>query len=181
MGQDPTMQDKIIAEFHESVEPLLSYLPWLEQHAGETGGTLYKEQGISEHSLSFPVYDATLLRFVKEAGKSSLMDRNYRYVYVRNRLTTHEEEKALIGKTSWRTWDQLKGILSWYVLGGRVKALLWSEGVKEGIYLLVLRRMQEIAEKLEAQASLEPLQIGPDDLIDVFPEPKSNDQNVTEG
>lgn len=157
MGQEPTMQDKIIAEYHESVEPLLGYLPWLEQHAGEAGQTLFREQGISEHSLSFPVYDATLMRFVKEAGKTSLMDRNYRYVYSRNHLTTHEEEKALIARTNWRTWDQLKGILSWYVLGGRVKAALWSEGVKSGTYLMVLQRMQEIAVQLETQINLEAL------------------------
>ena len=150
MGQEPTQREKIIKEYHDSVEPLLAYLPWLEQHSGETMRALYGEQGISEHSLSFPVYDATLLRFVKEVGKGSLMDRNYRYVYSRNHLTSHEDEMALIEKTSWRSWDQLKGILSWYVLGGRVKASLWSEGVKANIYLCVLRKMKAIAQGMEA-------------------------------
>ena len=102
------------------------------------------------NSLSFPVFDGTLMRFVKEVGKSSLMDRNYRYVYSRNHLKSHEDERRLIRMTSWRSWDQLKGILSWYVLGGRVKAVLWGEGVKSGIYLEVLRRMKEVAEGLEA-------------------------------
>ena len=150
-----TPREKIIKEYHDSVEPLLSYLPWLSQHAGETGETLYGEQGISEHSLSFPVYDATLLRFVREAGKSSLMDRNYRYVYSRNHLKTHEDEKALIAKTSWRSWDQLKGILSCYVLGGRVKATLWSEGVKARVYLMVLEKMRDIARDMENAQGLD--------------------------
>lgn len=151
MGQEPTRREKIIEEYHESVEPLLKYLPWLEQHAGESGSELYGGQGISEHSLSFPVYDGTLLRFVKEAGNGGLMDRNYRYVYSRNHLQSHEDEMRLISVTNWKTWDQLKGILSWYVLGGRVKAALWSEGVHANVYLNVLRRMQEIAEGLEAK------------------------------
>ena len=133
MGQEPTQREKIIKEYHETVEPFLSYVPWLEEHAGETGQVLFGEQGISTNSLSFPVFDGTLMRFVKEVGKSSLMDRNYRYVYSRNHLKSHEDERRLIRATNWRSWDQLKGILSWYVLGGRVKAALWGEGVKSGI------------------------------------------------
>lgn len=151
MGQEPTQQEKIIAEFHEVAEPFLSYLPWFEQHAGEPGSELFEQQGISEHSLSFPVYDATLMRFVKEAGKSALMDRNYRYVYSRNHIQSHKDEYTLIERTTWRTWDQLKGILSYYVMGGRVRATLWSEGVKASIYLKVLRKMKEIAGSLEAK------------------------------
>ena len=150
MGQEPTQREKIIKEYHETVEPFLSYVPWLEEHAGETGQVLFGEQGISTNSLSFPVFDGTLMRFVKEVGKSSLMDRNYRYVYSRNHLKSHEDERRLIRATNWRSWDQLKGILSWYVLGGRVKAALWGEGVKFGIYLEVLRKMKEVAEGLEA-------------------------------
>ncbi|MBP5282813.1 MAG: hypothetical protein J6Z22_09990 [Lachnospiraceae bacterium] len=153
MGQEPTGQEKIIAEFHEVAEPLLVYLPWLEQHAGQSGSEIFGGQGIAENSLCFPVYDATLMRFVKEVGKTSLMDRNYRYVYSRNHIQSHEDERALILRTNWRSWDQLKGVLSFYVLGGRVKASLWSEGVKANIYLMVLKRMQEIASSLEAKLS----------------------------
>ena len=38
----------------------------------------------------------------------------------------------------------LCGILSKYVLEGRTKATLWGEAVQEDIFLLVLRKMQEI-------------------------------------
>ena len=76
MGQEPTQQEKIIAEFHEVAEPFLSYLPWFEQHAGEPGSELFEQQGISEHSLSFPVYDATLMRFVKEDRLSMKLSRS---------------------------------------------------------------------------------------------------------
>ena len=152
MGQEPSTREKIIREYHESVEPLLSYWPWLEQHAGETGQTYFSDQGIQVNSLSFPVYDPTLMQFVRAAGQSSLMDRNYRYVYSRNHLRDHADERALIAKADWRCWDQLRGILSRYVLGGRVKAALWSEGVKACVYLLVLKKMKEIADGLEEAA-----------------------------
>ena len=145
MGQTVTSRETILQEYHDCVEPLMTYLPWMEQHSAESLSVLYKEQGISEHSLSFPVYEGTLMQFIREAGKSSLMDRNYRYVYSRNRLGSHEDERLLIENATWRTWDHLKGILSWYVLGGRTKAVLWTEGARANIYSLVLRKMQAIA------------------------------------
>ena len=145
MGQTVTSRETILQEYHDCVEPLMTYLPWMEQHSTEALSVLYKEQGISEHSLSFPVYEGTLMQFIREAGKSSLMDRNYRYVYSRNRLGSHEDERLLIENATWRTWDHLKGILSWYVLGGRTKAVLWTEGARANIYSLVLRKMQAIA------------------------------------
>ncbi len=154
MGQEQG-REEIIQEYHDVVMPLLTYVPWLEEHAGETGATLYDDQGLSKHTLSFPVFDPALMQFVRECGKSSLMDRNYRYVYSRNHLQSHEDERRLIDKANWRTWYQLKGILSWYVLGGRVKASLWSEGVKSGIYCRVLNKMRNIAKGLELAKEME--------------------------
>ena len=55
MGQEKTGREQIINEYHLSVEPLLRFIPWLEQHAGEMGRVMYGDEGISEHSLSFPV------------------------------------------------------------------------------------------------------------------------------
>ena len=149
MGQTEMSKEAIIQEYHDCVEPLISYLPWLEQHSKGTLSVLYQDQGISEHSLSFPVYEGTLMQFIREASRSSLMDPNYRYVYSRNFLSSHEDERRLIDSADWKTWDQLKGILSWYVLGGRTKASLWTEGVQENIYCQVLRKMQKIALSLQ--------------------------------
>ncbi len=126
--------------------PLLRYLPWLEQKAGQSVSTNYQGEGLAEHSMAFPVYDSTLMSFVREAGSSPLMDRNYLYVYSRNRIRTHEDERRIISGATWKDWDVLRGILSKYVLGGRVKAMLWNEGMTERIFLLVLSRMKEIIE-----------------------------------
>jgi hypothetical protein len=133
-------------EYKDEVMPLLRYLPWLMQHAGQTASSNYTGDGLGENSVSFPVYDSTMLNFVREASKSSLMDKNYRYVYTRNHIKSHDDERRVIHRATWREWDILRGILSNYVLGGRVKAALWSEGLKEQIYYLVLDKMKEIIE-----------------------------------
>lgn len=146
MEQDIEYMHRLMAENKQVLMPLLRYLPWLEQKAGQSVSTNYQGEGLSDHSMAFPVYDSTLMNFVKEASKSSLMDRNYLYVYSRNRLKTHEDERKAIAAATWKEWDILRGILSKYVLGGRVKAVLWSEAVTERIFCLVLRKMKEIIE-----------------------------------
>lgn len=149
MEQGADFRKTVMEEYRQSVMPLLAFLPWLEQHSGRMTFTVYGDGGIKENSLSFPVYDSNLIRLVKAAEKTSLMDRNYRYVYSRNRIDSHEAERLMIQKATWRDWNNLKGILSRYVLGGRTKAALWSEAVKEDIFFLVLTQMKEIAAYLE--------------------------------
>jgi len=144
--QNKEYRQQLVEGYKEIVVPLLRYLPWLEKNAGKAGSSTYTEGNVAEHSLSFPVYDATLLNFVKEAAKTSLMDQNYRYVMVRNKIKTHEDERRIIKKAGINEWKILCGILSYYVLGGRTKARLWSEAVQEGIFYLVLDQMKAIIE-----------------------------------
>lgn len=146
MEQDFEYRQQVVAEYREIVMPLLRYLPWLEQNKGQSGSTLYSGVESTEHSLSFPVYDGTLMQFVKLASASKLMDRNYRYVYSRNHIATHADEEKLIAAAQIQDWGILCGILSNYVLGGRTKGILWSEGLKLGIYYRVLSKMKEIIE-----------------------------------
>ncbi|MCD7835751.1 MAG: hypothetical protein LUG83_03685 [Lachnospiraceae bacterium] len=146
MERDEEYMHRIMMENKETVMPLLRYLPWLMQHAGESASSDYNGDGLAEHSISFPVYDSTLLGFIREASQSPLMDKNYPYVYTRSHLKTHEDERRVIEMATWKEWDILRGILSKYVLGGRVKSVLWSEAVKENIFYLVLKRMKEIIE-----------------------------------
>ena len=96
--------------------------------------------------MKFPVYDGTLMNFVREASKSTLMEKNYQYVFTRNHLKTHEDERKAIQKADLKDWDLLRGILSKYVLGGRVKGTLWNEAMQEKLFYLILKRMKEIIE-----------------------------------
>lgn len=139
-------RQQLIEEYKQVVLPLLKYLPWLEQKVGKAGSTNYSSNEMGERSLSFPVYDAMLLRFLKEVSNTTLMDKNYNYIFVRNRIKTHEDEARLIKKAGLNDWKLLCGILSKYVLGGRTKSRLWSEAVEEGIFYLVLDQMKSIIE-----------------------------------
>lgn len=144
MEQNTDVRQKQIEEYKAMVEPLLKYVPWMEQNAGKSGSSSYQGQGIGKNSMSFPVYDANLMRFVKEASGSPLMNRNYSYVYTRNRIKTHDDERRVIAAAELKDWDILGGILSKYVLGGRVKATMWSEALRENIFVSVLRQMEKI-------------------------------------
>nr|WP_318684338.1 hypothetical protein [uncultured Acetatifactor sp.] len=146
MEESLEYRQQLLQEYKQAALPLLRYLPWLEKAVGTKASSVYDGQDIGAHSMTFPVYDSTLLNFVKEAAKSPLMDRNYRYVYTRNHINSHEDEKRIIQKAGWKDWDILRGILSYYILGGRTRATLWSQGVQEGIFCLVLKQMKEIIE-----------------------------------
>ncbi len=97
--------------------------------------------------MTFPVYEGTLLRFVGDVQQTSLMDRNYRYLYARYRIHTPEEERHLIENVTIADMEILTGILSRYILEGRTKGMVWPAGVEEGIYLAILRKFQELFRK----------------------------------
>ncbi len=146
MDRNMEYRQQLVQEYEQTVTPFLRYLPWFEKNAGGTGSTLYEGQNASEGTMRFPVYDSTLMSFVREMSKSSLMDRNYSYVYSRNRIKTHEDERKRIASAGLEDWGILRGILSRYVLGGMTKGALWSEAVKEDIFYLTLKQMQKIIE-----------------------------------
>lgn len=146
MEQDLEYRQQLVKKYEETVKPLLRYLPWLEQNAGKTASSTYKGQDIEQHSIAFPVYDGTLMSFVREASKTELMDKNYPYVYTRNHIKSPEDERRVIEHASLKEWDLLRGILSKYVLGGRVKGQLWGQAVQERIFFLIISRMKHILE-----------------------------------
>ncbi len=137
---------EVVNGFRSDVEVLMKYLPWLEVKAGDNISSLYKGEGIEETSMSFPVYDSTLLSMVQDIKKTNLLDRNYAYIYSRNRIKNVADEQKLIEKATIRDMDTLKGILSKYILGGMTKGTTWTEGIKNGSILKVVLKMKEIIE-----------------------------------
>ena len=136
-------RQQVVNEYRADVEKLARYLPWLESKKGKSVQQSYSGSGIAEHSISSLVYDGTLMNFVKEAQRTKLMDRNYRYVYSRYRIRIVEDELRAIKRADIKEMDVLKGILSKYVLEGMRKGRRWSEAVEEGIFLNVVRKMKE--------------------------------------
>ncbi len=146
MAKEADLREQIIAEYRSEVEKYIKYIPWLQQKAGNQVLSLYNGDGIVAHSIAFPVYDGTLMNFIKEISKSKLMDKNYPYIYSGYRIHNLQDEKKIIKRATIRNMDILKGILSKYVLGGMTKGTLWSTAVQEGIFADVLIKMKELVE-----------------------------------
>ncbi len=140
--EDIAYRQQIVNEYKPDVERLVRYLPWLESKMGTSVQQSYSASGIGEHSVAFPVYDSTVMSFVKEAQRTHLMDRNYMYVYSRYRIQTVQQEIKAIEKASIKEMDLLKAILSKYVMGGMTKGRMWSEAVESGVFLYVLKKMK---------------------------------------
>ena len=140
------MREFNLIEYRSDVEKLVTYLPWLESKAGADVSRTYDDNGIGASSIAFPVYEAMLLNFVNDAGKTGLMDKNYPYVYSELFIKTVEDEIKATERADIKTGAILCAILSKYVLGGATKGSLWTQAVREGVFLAVVRRMKELVE-----------------------------------
>lgn len=144
MGTEQLTPAEIISRYRKDTIKLLEYVTYFEKMKGQAVSNKYDREGLSEHSLTFPVYDSNVLHFVKDAENTVFMNRNYRYSYSRYRMKTAEDEKKVIENASIRQMDVIGDILSRYVMGGRTKGNLWSEGVKNGIYLAAITKAYEL-------------------------------------
>ena len=144
MEYDKLSVEEAVEFYRPDVESLSGFIPWLEAHSGSETSSVFTGDGVEKHSITFPVYDGTLMNFVKTAQASSLVDRNYVYTYSRNRIRTVADEWRFIRNATIKEMGDLWGILSKYILKGMTKSMLWSEGVRNGIFLDLLLKMNEI-------------------------------------
>lgn len=144
METDRKSIEELVTKYRPEVEKLIPYLSWLQEQRGKELSSTYGGKGIKESSIVFPVYDGTLMNFVKVAGNTVFMDRNYVYVYSRNRIRNAEDERAFIKKAELKDMHDLGCILSNYILKGRTKTTMWTEGVKNGIYLELITKMRDL-------------------------------------
>ena len=143
MEQENAAVEEFRREFSDTINQLIIYIPYFKKKKAKDVSTSYDGK-YGESSLAFPVFDSTLMDFIKKAQNTNLIDRNYPYVYSRNRIKDHAMEMQLISKATIRDTGILKGIFSKYVLEGRTKATRWAEGVEYGIYLAVIEKLKEI-------------------------------------
>lgn len=139
-------REEIIICYKEDVERLLKFLPWLEKASGGVASGIYSGEGIENTSMAVPVYDSTLLNFIKEIRTTDFMNRNYVYTYSRYRIKTAKDEFRVIDACSLQEISVLGDILSKYVLRGDVKGAVWSEGVSNGVYLALLLKLKDLME-----------------------------------
>lgn len=139
-------REEIILLYQDDTMKLLKYLSWLEKMNGQNTSNLYKGEGIEETSMAVPVYDSTLLSFVREAKNTEFMNKNYVYTFSQYRLQTIKDELDMIDSCTLQDVKILGDILSKYVLKGEVRGAYWSEGVKSGVFLALLLKLKELLE-----------------------------------
>ena len=135
---------EMIREYRTELEKLLKYIPWLEKNRGQNLSTPYAGDDVEKNSIAFPVYDGTLLNFIRELSATRWMNRNYMYDYRRYRIENAEEEKRVIARAGVKELGLICSILSRYAMKGRTKGSVWSEGVINGVYLDALLKIKAI-------------------------------------
>ncbi len=144
--QDLGLKEAIIEKYSADAKRLIPYIMWLETKTGADVSGIYSgEPGMK--TMPVATYDATLLEFVNLAKKTTFMDKNYPYVYTRNHLRTHADERKLIESARLTDIQNLCGILSKYVLEGMRRGSCWVEAVDEGIFLAVLTKLKQFFER----------------------------------
>lgn len=139
-------RDEIIICYQDDVVKLLKFLPWLKNINGANMSSIYDGEGIEETSMAVPVYDGTLLNFIKVANTTEFINRNYVYTYSKYGIRTAKDELRVIDTCTLQDILVLGDILSKYVIKGGVKGAIWSEGVQNGVYLALLLKFKELME-----------------------------------
>ena len=139
-------RQEMIEKYRAIFEKIFRYIPWLEQKKGQKTSHLYDGNDIATASMTFAVYDGTLLSFVREMQATGLLNRNYVYVYSRNFIRTQQDELNFIEKTELRNIEDIFGIMAKYILGGMTKGNLWTQAVENGVFLKALLRIKELLE-----------------------------------
>lgn len=135
-----------INTYKADVEALVRFLPWLEKRAGEKLSTNYSPEDGAEITMKVPVYDSTLLSFIKAAKQTKFINKNYVYTYSRYKIRNSEDELKLIDRVQIMDIELLGNILSKYVIKGNTKGAVWSEGMENGVYLKLITKMKSLIE-----------------------------------
>ena len=142
-GQEVNLREQIIEEYKDDLTKLLRYLPYLDKRGGKDVQSFYEGDG--EHTvIPVPVYDSTLLGFVKEVKTTKFINKNYPYIYRRWNIPTPKEERVAMETATIRDIDLFRGIISKYVLEGQRKSVMWTTAVEERIFVTALSRLRSL-------------------------------------
>ncbi len=144
MDNEVIYRQEIIRKYRSAMGDLFRYIPWLEEKVGTKTVHNYDGDNRPDKSVPVPVYDSTLLSFVKEMQKTGLVNRNYVYVYSHYGVKDIEDELRVIEKAKLSEIDAVLGIMGKYVIGGMTRGALWSEGVQNGIFLCGLKQIKAL-------------------------------------
>lgn len=134
------------AEYMEKLMPLFEYIPFLEKKEGAKTRSLYGGDSAPKASVPVPIYDSTVLAFVKAAKNTGLVNKNYVYQLRKIGVDNPKEERLYISGAGFKDIDVIVAIISKYVLGGMTKGVMWSQAVEEGVWLHCLIKLKELLE-----------------------------------
>lgn len=146
MENENVYRQERVDKYRKAMGDLFRYIPWFEQKVGAKSVGLYAGEDCPGNSVPIPVYDSTLLAFVKEMQGTGLMDRNYVYIYSHYGIRNDKDEHKVIDQVEFKEIEAIFGIMAKYVLGGMTKGRRWSEAVENGIFLHSLKRIKELLE-----------------------------------
>lgn len=139
---DLAYRRELVEKYKPIVERFITYISWLESKRGDSVSNKFTGEGIGENSIPFPVYDSTLLALIKLFQNSGLVDRNYVYVYSKNRIKTQEDEFKLIERSELKDTANIAAVISRYVLEGMRRGYMWTEAVTSGIFLEAIKKFK---------------------------------------
>lgn len=139
-------RQELIQKYRAIFEQIFRYIPWFEQKLGQKTSHLYEGNDIAFTSMTFAVYDGTLLSFIREMQATGLITRNYVYAFSRNLIRTQQDELDFIERAELRNIEEIIDIMAKYVLGGMTKGNLWTQAVEKGIFLKALLKIKELLE-----------------------------------
>jgi hypothetical protein len=145
-GQDAGTKEMIIEKYSADAKRLIRYISWFEEKRGADVAGIYDGEPGAK-TMPVATYDSTLLEFVRLAKGTVFMDRNYPYVYTRNRIRSHEDEHRMIESARLTDIQDISGILSKYVLEGMRRGATWVDAVDAGIFLAVLKKLKVLFER----------------------------------
>lgn len=141
---DLASRRELVELYRPHVEKLVTYLSWLESKKGNnTVSSTFAGEGIADHSIPFPVYDSTLMALIKLFQTTPLIDRNYVYVYSRNRIKTVQDEIKLIHNSELKDINNIGAVISKYVLGGMRRGTMWTEAVTSGVFYEAISQLRK--------------------------------------
>lgn len=144
MENENTYLVELMEKYRGKSEGLLRYIPYFEQKLGQKDYVIYDGDGEIQNTVSFPVYDGTLLAFVKEVQKTGLVDRNYVYVLSNYGVRREQDEIPAVERTEFKDIGLIYAVMAKYVLGGMTRGVMWSQAVERGIFLTCLKRLKEV-------------------------------------
>lgn len=104
--------EELMKKYRDISQSLLRYIPYFEQKKGQKNYQIYQGEQ-NTNSVAIPVYESTLLSFVKEVQRTGLVDRNYVYALSRNGIRTHEDEMRALDRVEFKDIELIYFMRLW--------------------------------------------------------------------